>query len=427
LASFKALCAKKQLDFDAYLGAESKAELHHFIGKDIVNFHGLFWPATLHGAGFRTPTKLHVNGYLTVNGVKMSKARGTFIQARTFLESGLHPEGLRYYFAGKSGGGVDDLDLNLEDFSLRVNADLVGKLVNIASRCAGFVSKAGGKLSALTPDDDLAYLAASERLAICGNTGYESGDYGSVLREVMTIADGVNARIAQAAPWQLAKDPAQSEALAAICSFAVNMYRLLVGWLAPVLPELASASASFLNQPLDNFTQLRASLPGGHEIAEFKPLFSRIDPKHIAAMVEASKETLKAAPEAEVSKAKTAVPKSTAAVPDAASPVLSMDDFAKVELRIARIISAEAVPEADKLLRLQLDLGAETRQVFAGIKSAYAPEVLVGRLTVMVANLAPRKMRFGMSEGMVLAASDESGGPFLLSPDSGAQPGMRVK
>ena len=428
LASFKALCAKKQVDFDHYLGAESNAELHHFIGKDIVNFHGLFWPATLHGAGFRTPTKLHVNGYLTVNGVKMSKARGTFIQARTFLEVGLHPEGLRYYFAGKSGGGVEDLDLNLEDFSLRVNADLVGKLVNIASRCAGFISKAGGKLSALSLDDELAYLAASERLSLCANAGYESGDYGSVLREVMTIADGVNARIAGAAPWQLAKYSAQSEALAAICSYAVNMYRLLVGWLAPVLPELANASASFLNQPLDNFIQLRASLPGGHEIAEFKPLFSRVDPKHVAAMVEASKETLKSAPEADASKAKTTpMPKAATAAPAAANAVLSIEDFAKVELRIARIISAEAVPEADKLLRLQLDLGTETRQVFAGIKSAYAPETLVGRLTVMVANLAPRKMRFGMSEGMVLAASDESGGPFLLSPDAGAQPGMRVK
>ena len=438
LASFKALCAKKQLEFEHFFKPGSTTELHHFIGKDIVNFHGLFWPATLHGAGFRTPTQLHVNGYLTVNGVKMSKARGTFIQARTYLDAGLQPEGLRYYFAGKSNSGVEDLDLNLEDFSLRVNADLVGKLVNIASRCAGFINKAGGTLCALSPDDDLAYLAASERLLQCGQSGYESGDFGSVLREVMAIADSVNARIAHAAPWQLAKDPVQSDALVAICSYAVNMYRLLIGWLAPVLPALAFESARFLNAPLHHFSELRSSLPGGHAIAEFRPLFSRVDPKQIAAMVEASKESMQAAePQSVVAKSQSpkTAPKKPAPEKSAQHPVdavgeralFSIEDFNKVELRIAKIISAEAVPEADKLLRLQLDLGGETRQVFAGIKAAYAPETLVGRLTVMVANLAPRKMRFGISEGMVLAASDDTGGPFLLSPDSGAQPGMRVK
>jgi methionyl-tRNA synthetase len=437
LASFQALCAKpgSTLRYEHYLQPGSSTELHHFIGKDIVNFHGLFWPATLHGSGHRTPTALHVNGYLTVNGEKMSKARGTFIKARTYLEAELDPEALRYYFAGKSNGEVEDLDLNLEDFALRVNADLVGKLVNIASRCAGFVSKAGGNLLALSADDELSYLASYERLRQSAVPAYESGNFGLVLREVMAVADQVNARIANDAPWALAKQPEQANRLAQCCAYALNMYRLLCGWLKPVVPRLAAASEAFLSAPLQGFSELQQSLPGGHRIAEFQALMQRVDPKRIAIMVDNSKESLQAVPDVKAAAASIAAKAqankpSTDSKPAVAAKTdapLSIEEFNRVELRVARIVSAEAVPEADKLLRLQLDCGTEQRQVFAGIKSAYEPNQLVGRLTVMVANLAPRKMRFGLSEGMVLAASDERGGPFLLAPDSGAEPGMRVK
>jgi methionyl-tRNA synthetase len=441
LASFQAYCTRSGVDFAHFFASDSSAELHHFIGKDIVNFHGLFWPATLHGSQHRTPTRLHVNGYLTVNGVKMSKARGTFIKARTFLESGLNPEGLRYYFAGKSNGNVEDLDLNLDDFALRVNADLVGKLVNIASRCAGFVHQLGGTLQALNEDDTLRYLAASERLSQIGSTAYEAGDFSAVLREAMAIADSTNARIASDAPWKLAKDPTQTQALAASCAFALNMYRLLIGWIKPIVPALAQESEAFLRAPLKHFASLREALPQGHAIGVFKPLLARVDTAHIAQMIAASRESLQPADvnagaprkgAADASKASAKAASAPAAAPaaptaSASTNALTLDEFMKVDLRIARIVQAELVPEADKLLRLQLDVGDTTRQVFAGIKQAYAAEQLIGRLTVMVANLAPRKMRFGISEGMVLAASDERGGPFLLAPDSGALPGMRVK
>jgi methionyl-tRNA synthetase len=437
LASFRAHCEHSKsfgdparvIDFDHFLKADSSTELHHFIGKDIVNFHGLFWPAVLKGAGFRTPTKLHVNGYLTVNGEKMSKARGTFILARTYLDQGLNTDALRYYFAGKSGGHVVDVDLNLEDFSNRVNADLVGKLVNIASRCAGFIeNKFAGKLAALNADDELKYLAAYQQLHTVCLEAYENDDFSRVLREVMAIADQVNARIAEIAPWTLAKDPNKSSELHAICSYAINMYRLLCGWLKPVVPRLAKDSEAFLQKPLTNFSELSTPL-GTHAITAFAALMQRVDKKQLDAMVQASVQTL--AP-TEVKPAAKAASKAVAATVDKAQANtdqshISIEDFAKVDLRIARIIEAEAVPEADKLLRLKLDLGDQQRQVFAGIKAAYPAEQLVGRLTVMVANLAPRKMRFGISEGMVLAASDDSGGPFLLSPDSGAQPGMKVK
>jgi methionyl-tRNA synthetase len=430
LASFAAFCEKSGTDFDTFLGPNSAAELHHFIGKDIVNFHGLFWPAVLHGANFRTPTKLHVNGYLMVNGAKMSKARGTFIMARTYLQQALNPECLRYYFAGKSSGGVDDVDLNLADFAQRVNAELVGKLVNIASRCAGFVQQHfAGLLPVLSTDAELLYLAAARRLDLACRPAFEDVDFGLVLREVMAVADQVNGKIAEAAPWALAKAPERKAELAEIVSYAINMYRLLIGWLKPVVPSLAQASESFLNVQVSDFAQLMTPLAADHAIAPFTTLLTRVEKAQLDAMVSASQESLGGAP-AVAAQAKA---KKTAAVPAAtaiaeAAATISVDDFAKVQLRIARIISAEAVLEADKLLRLQLDIGEEKpRQVFAGIKSAYAPESLVGRLTLMVANLAPRKMRFGLSEGMVLAASDAQGGPFLLSPDSGAQPGMQVK
>ena len=432
LASFDAYCTRAKLNFDDFLGAGSTAELHHFIGKDIVNFHGLFWPAVLHGAGMRTPTKLHVNGYVQVNGEKMSKSRGTFIMARTYLEQGIHPEALRYYFAGKSAGSVDDVDLNLEDFAQRVNAELVGKLVNIASRCAGFVhAHFAGKLPKLAAEDELSYLAAAERLRVSASVGYEAVDFASVLREVMAIADQVNARIAEAAPWSLAKNPDAKAALAKILSYSINMYRLLVGWLKPAVPQLALDSEAFLQAPLTAFAQLLTPLADQHAIAGFSALFVRLEKKQLDAMVAASVDTSSTPAPSTPANAKTADAKPAKAADSTAASAnspLSIDDFGKVDLRIARIVSAELVPEAEKLLRLKLDIGESApRQVFAGIKAAYAPETLVGRLTVMVANLAPRKMRFGLSEGMVLAASDERGGPFLLAPDPGAEPGMRVK
>ena len=444
LASFRAYCDRTGVDYNRYLMPGSKTELHHFIGKDIVNFHGLFWPAVLYGAGYRVPTALHVNGYLTVNGAKMSKSRGTFIQARTYLDAGLNPAYLRYYYAGKSSGGVEDLDLNLDDFALRVNADLVGKFVNIASRCAGFVAKFfDGRLASLNDADRIFYHEQSMRLyARCGDA-YRARDFGLVLRETMAVADAVNAQIAERAPWVLAKDEAKREELHAIVSLGISMFRLLAAWLKPIVPSLAQDCEEFLGAEIRHFDDVADPLPQGHPISPFSALATRVDPKQVEAMIEASKDTLAAAPEAPKA-AKKASAKAVAAEaaptggePASAGPgsrvpgpdqLITIDQFTAVDLRIARITAAEAVPEADKLLRLQLDIGAlGTRQVFAGIKSAYDPATLVGRLTVMVANLASRKMRFGLSEGMVLAASDERGGPFLLAPDDGAQPGMRVK
>ena len=431
LASFQVFCRQSGIDFDHYLKPDSSTELHHFIGKDIVNFHGLFWPAVLHAADFRVPTALHVNGYLTVNGAKMSKSRGTFIQARTYLDAGLNPEYLRYYYAGKSSGGVDDLDLNLEDFALRVNADLVGKFVNIASRCAGFIEKHfGGRLAALQPADAEFYGVHASRLAKTCPAAFEAGDFGLVLRTVMATADATNALIAERAPWVLAKTEDKRDELHAVCTLGINLFRLLAGWLAPIVPTLAGTSAAFFHAPLVRFSDLENPLPESHPITAFAALATRVDLKQVAVMIEASKESLPGsenpvAPPVAVSPAPAAIK----AVPaEKASSVISIDDFTRIELRIARITAAEALPEADKLLRLVLDVGdLGTRQVFAGIKGAYDAATLVGRLTVIVANLAPRKMRFGLSEGMVLAASDERGGPYLLAPDDGAQPGMRVK
>jgi methionyl-tRNA synthetase len=429
LASFKKFCTLKNVNFDDYVRVGSTHQMHHFIGKDIVNFHGLFWPAMLHGAGLRAPTALHVNGYLTVNGAKMSKSRGTFIQARTYLTSGLNPEYLRYYFASKSSGGVEDLDLNLSDFSARVNADIVGKFVNIASRCAGFIhSHFDAVLAKLDESHEIKYLASAERLRkICENA-YRERDFAAVIREVMAVADEVNALIAERAPWTMAKDPSQREALAQICSYALNLFRLISTWLKPVLPKLTAAAEEFLASETSGFAQLLNPLPGGHRINVFEPLAQRIEPKNVDTMIENSKESLAPVAAVVATPAVKIVPTKPAESSTSASDAIGIETFGQIDLRIARISAAEAVPEADKLLRLQLDLGAlGSRQVFAGIKSAYEPGKLVGRLTVMVANLAPRKMRFGLSEGMVLAASDERGGPFLLAPDDGAQPGMRVK
>ena len=418
MAAFKKYCEAQSLNFDDYWQADSECELHHFIGKDIVNFHALFWPAILHTAGYRTPTKVHVHGYVTVDGVKMSKSRGTFINASTYLDH-LDPEYLRYYLAAKMSSGVDDLDLNLEDFVQRVNSDVVGKVVNIASRCAGFVNKQfDGQLAATTDNPLLVELA---RAAPSIADHYENCDFGKALREIMALADKANQFIDENKPWVLIKQDDQRERVQQVCSDGLNLFRMLMTYLKPVLPNLAIKSEAFLNiEPLQWDTvsdQLAA-----HQINKFKPLLTRIETEKVAAMVEASKETTmdQDATEQDVTGQDTSVQE------DSDQQWISFDDFAKVDLRVATIVAAEHVEGADKLLRLTLDLGGETRNVFAGIKAAYQPEQLVGKQTVMVANLAPRKMKFGMSEGMVLAAGPGEKDIFLLEPHEGAQPGMKV-
>ncbi len=420
MASFKHYCDQHGLDFDAFWREGSDTELHHFIGKDIVNFHGLFWPAMLEGAGFRKPTALHVHGFVTVNGAKMSKSRGTFIKASTYLDH-LDPEYLRYYFAAKLGKGVEDFDLNLEDFVQRVNADLVGKVVNIASRTGNFVHKFGGRLSATLDNEALVreVQAAAPRIAAF----YEQLEYGKAMREVMALADKANQYIQEQAPWSLAKDDSQAQRVLEICSAAVNIFRLLALYLKPVLPALAEKAEAFLQvAPLT--WQDADQLLGEHAIARFNAMLNRIDSKQIDAMLGASKEDTAAAQPATKPEKKA---KAAQKADDDDAPI-SIDDFLKVKLRVARILKAEHVEGADKLLQLTLDIGGgETRNVFAGIKARYSPEQLEGRLTVMVANLAPRKMKFGLSEGMVLAAGPGGSDIFLLSPDDGAEPGMEVR
>ena len=419
MASFKNLCARRpELDFDAFWSEGSKAELYHFIGKDIVNFHALFWPAMLEGAGFRKPSAVNVHGYLTVNGAKMSKSRGTFIKARTYLDH-LQPEYLRYYYAAKLGRGVDDLDLNLEDFVQKVNSDLVGKVVNIASRCAGFIHKGNAGVMVAgdaAPELTEAFLAAAPSIA----DAYEGRDFGRAMREIMALADRANAWIADKAPWSLAKQEGKQEEVQAICAQGINLFRQLVIFLKPVLPVLAADAEAFLNvAPLtwnDHLSRLE-----NHQLNPFKALMSRIEPAKVEAMVAASKEDLLAA-EAKAPAGNGELAK------DPLSAEIEFDTFAAVDLRVALIVKAEAVPGADKLLQLTLDIGDERRNVFSGIKSAYPdPSRLEGRLTMMVANLKPRKMRFGVSEGMVMAAGPGGEEIYLLSPDSGAKPGQRIK
>ena len=412
-ASFRNFCDRTGVDFDAFVGPDSTAEMYHFIGKDIMYFHTLFWPAMLHGANFRLPSNVFVHGFLTVDGQKMSKSRGTFITARTYLDH-LNPEYLRYYFAAKLGPAIDDIDLNLDDFAARVNSDLVGKVVNIASRCAAFVTREfDGQLAA--DDDEPALLAtlreAHELIARC----YEQRDFSRAMREVMALADLVNQYIDRRKPWVIAKDPTARDELARVCATGLRAFRLLVIYLKPVVPALAAGAEEFLRCGELSWQSLEQALPG-QRIAPFTPLLGRIEKARLEAMVEASKQTTApaAAPTASAEKLEHL-------------PEISIDEFSKIELRVARVAAANHVEGADKLVQLELDLGGERRNVFAGIKAAYAPEALVGRLVVMVANLAPRKMRFGISEGMVLAASGSESGIFLLNADSGAQPGMRVK
>ncbi|QXC09955.1 methionine--tRNA ligase [Aeromonas sp. FDAARGOS 1408] len=415
MASFKNLCNKRgNIDFDSYWKADSEAELYHFIGKDIAYFHCLFWPSMLEGAGFRKPTKVNVHGYVTVNGAKMSKSKGTFIKASTYLNH-LDPECLRYYYAAKLNSRIDDLDLNLEDFVQRVNADVVNKLVNLASRNAGFIAKRfDGKLAATCAEPELYAEFANARTVIA--EAYESREFSRAIREIMALADKANRYVDDKAPWVIAKQEGADAELQAVCSVGINLFRVLMAYLKPVMPLLAERAEAFLAETL-SWDGIATPLVD-HTVAPFKALFSRIEPAKIEAMIEASKEDL----------AKEQAPKVTGPlVDDPISETIAYDDFAKVDLRVALITKAEAVPEADKLLKLQLDIGGETRQVFAGIKSAYNPEDLEGKLTVMVANLAPRKMRFGMSEGMVLAAGPGGKDLWILEPQEGAQPGMRVK
>ncbi len=419
MASFRHFCDRTGVDFDTFWNADSTAELYHFIGKDIVYFHALFWPAMLHGAGFRKPSGVYAHGFLTVDGAKMSKSRGTFIKARTYLRH-LDPEYLRYYFAAKLSSRVDDLDLNLDDFAQRVNSDLVGKVVNIASRCAGFIKKRfDGKLSDALDRPALfdTFVKAGEEIADL----YEQREFGRAVREIMALADLANQYIDDKAPWVIAKEEGRDTELHAVCSQGINLFRVLIGYLKPILPRMAEQSEAFLNvEPMTWDSQAEPLL--NHGINKFKPLMTRVDKDKIAAMIEDSKEDLAAE-----AKATTQAAAGSPLAKDPIAATIEYDDFAKLDLRVVRIAKAEHVDGADKLLRLTLDLGGETRNVFAGIKSAYKPEDLEGKLTVMVANLAPRKMKFGVSEGMVLAAGPGGKDLFVLNPDDGAQPGMKVK
>ena len=415
MASFKNYCDRSGIAFNDYWSpeAEGHTELYHFIGKDIAYFHTLFWPAMLEGANFRKPTAVWCHGFLTINGQKMSKSRNTFIRARTYLEQ-LNPEYLRYYFAAKLGSGVDDIDLNLEDFMARVNSDLVGKLVNIASRCAGFISKRfNGKLSDSLPDNELytSFVRSGEEIASL----YEKREYGHAMREIMALADIANQYIDEKKPWVAIKESERQAEVQAICTQGLNLFRVLITWIKPVLPKLATDTEAFFNHGELSWVSVQKPLLA-HKINPFKPLLTRVEQSAIDAIVEGARDP-----------ATTGRKTQNMVAGEPIAEQIEFSDFAKLDLRIARIIAAKQVEGADKLLQLTLDLGGETRNVFAGIKSAYAPEQLEGRLTVMVANLAPRKMRFGVSEGMVLAAGPGGKELFLLAPDDGAEPGMRVK
>ena len=403
LGSFRALCNQRGLKFDDWFAPDSQRELYHFIGKDISYFHTLFWPAVLHGAGLRKPNAVFVHGFLTINGAKMSKSRGTFITARRYLER-LPPDPLRYYFAAKLSASIDDIDFSLEDFTARVNSDLVGKLVNIASRCAGFVERGGGKLAHALPEPALyaEFTAAAETIA----ARYEAREYGEAMRAIMALADKANQYVDARKPWALAKDPAQQASVLAVATQGINLFRVLMSYLAPVLPQMAQQASQFLGTPLSAWPAVSQPLLGT-PLQPYPLLAARLDPKVVATLIEEP-------------------PPEPAAV-----PLASMDDFSKLDLRIARVVEAKHVQGSDKLLQLTLDIGAgQKRNVFSGIRAHYAPEALQGRLVLMIANLAPRKMRFGTSEGMVLCASMSDGkadsGVYLLSPDANAEPGMKV-
>jgi methionyl-tRNA synthetase len=440
LASFRRYCDRTGTDFDGFTDAARNAhgetEMHHFLGKDIVNFHGLFWPAMLHGAGLRAPTKLHVNGYLTVNGEKMSKSRGTFIQARAFLDAGLAPETLRYYFAARSAAGVDDLDLNLDDYAARVNADLVGKFVNIASRCAGFIGKRfDGRLADALPEPD-AYARFADALHAVRDD-YAAGEFAQAVRRVMALADEANRYIDERKPWVIAKQEGADAELQAVCTQGLNFFRVIAAGLKPVLPDICARAEQFLDAPVAHWDDLARPLTG-RTIRPYEALLVRVDPANIARLVEASKEDLQpasgdvATPAAAATKpakaAKAAEAKAPVA-PPASDGNITMDDFAKLDLRVGTVLECGFVDGSDKLLRFLLDAGdLGQRQIFSGIRASYGePDTLVGRRVVFIANLAPRKMRFGVSEGMILSAGFDGGGLHLLDADAGAAPGMPVR
>ncbi|MBP6188537.1 MAG: methionine--tRNA ligase [Azonexus sp.] len=430
MGSFKNLCSKNGLDFNEYFKPDSTTELYHFIGKDILYFHALFWPAELAHAGFRTPTKIFAHGFLTVDGAKMSKSRGTFITAQSYLDTGLNPEWLRYYYAAKLSASMEDIDLNLEDFAARVNSDLVGKYVNIASRSAGFITKRFN--SQLAPAAaDLPAIKGIQEAASRVAELYEAREFGKAMREIMALTDAANQYVDSVKPWELAKQEGKELELHAACTNALNLFRLLTVLLKPILPVVVGKVEKFLNIAPLTWTDTGSLLAAGHGINTYEHLMTRVDAKLIEKLVEANKESLAPTQEQQSQQRHAEHQQNEVKAESPWEPFCNIDDFMKIDLRIARIANAEHVEGADKLVRLTLDVGNnETRNVFAGIKAAYDPAQLVGRLTVMVANLAPRKMKFGLSEGMVLAASDTEGktpGIFLLSPDSGAQPGMRVK
>ena len=433
LGSFTQLCARTELRFEDFFAANSTAELHHFIGKDILYFHALFWPAVLEAADMRRPTAVHAHGFLTINGQKMSKSRGTFITARRYLDT-LKPEYLRYYFAAKLGPGIDDLDMNLDEFATRLNSDIVGKLVNIASRCAGFITKsAGGILAHALPEPELyaSFAAAGETIA----ASYEIRDTAAAVREIMALADRANQYIDLRKPWALAKQPDKADEVRGVCTQGLNMFRALMVYLQPVLPEMASQAQHFFKEAAWTWQSALQPLLA-REILPYQPLALRLDPKIVARLIEpevaAAETAVGPTPPAPASAAAPATGSPATGMPATGMPAtgsrISIDDFMRIDLRVAKVIEAELIAGADKLLKLRVDVGElGERQIFAGIRAAYDPKSLVGRLIVVVANLEPRKMRFGTSEGMMLAAGPGGADIFVLSPDAGAAPGMRVK
>jgi methionyl-tRNA synthetase len=421
LASLTQLCARTGLKFDDFLAPDSRAELHHFIGKDILYFHTLFWPAVLQAAGMRRPTAVHAHGFVTINGQKMSKSRGTFITARRYLDN-FKAEYLRYYFAAKLGPNIDDLDMNLEEFATRLNSDIVGKLVNIASRCAGFITRnAGGVMAGALPEPDLQadFSAAGDAIA----AAYEARDTASAIRTVMALCDRANQYIDLRKPWALAKHPGSAAEVQGICTQGLNLFRTLMVYLQPVLPEMAAKARRFFQEP--EWTWGSAATPLlGTPILPYEALATRLDPKAVARLVEP--EDAVAAQSPQSSAPSDAAERAAAAAVE--GNLISIDDFLRVDLRIAKVLAAEPIAGADKLLRLRIDVGElGEREIIAGIRAAYDPSSLVGRLIVVVANLEPRKMRFGTSQGMMLASGPGGKAIFMLSPDTGATPGMRVK
>ena len=444
LASFKNYCAKKGIDFAGFL-ADPGTEQIHFIGKDIIYFHTLFWPAMLKFAGYKVPNNVYVHGFITVSGEKMSKSRGTGISPLRYLDIGMNPEWLRYYIAAKLNANVEDLDFNPDDFIARVNSDLIGKFVNIGARTAKFIEqKFGGKLAEVRREQWLGSLPKRAEVLKIVAEHYENREFGKAVREIMALADKVNQYIDSYQPWNEAKKPENAmpgSRLHEFCSESLDYFRVLTSLLSPILPKLKLDVEAFLQCELGDWKSVEAPLPAGHAIKPYSHLMTRVEAKQLDALFEIPEAAPAKEQKTVTDTSKTGSASQSPAIPSTSTPhpaspghpapsapaTISIDDFAKVDLRVAKIVKAEQVEGADKLLKLTLDIGTEQRTVFAGIKSAYDPAALEGRMTVMVANLAPRKMKFGLSQGMILAASGDAPGIYLLAPDSGAQPGMKVK